>query len=107
MRARLTTRIALVALVAAFASSLHAQTYPSRGLRIVVPFAPGGSTDIFERLIGERLAAALGQPVVIELASGQLEAILGSRGHPDGNGHRRPTPRRVRPKRPPIGKLRR
>ena len=66
MRAKLTTLIALVALVAAFASSLQAQTYPSRSLRIVVPFAPGGSTDIFARLIGERLAAGLGQPVVID-----------------------------------------
>jgi tripartite-type tricarboxylate transporter receptor subunit TctC len=87
MRAKLTTLIALVALVAASASSLHAQTYPSRSLRIVVPFAPGGSTDIFARLIGERLAAALGQPVVIDNrpgAGGNIGAELVAKSPPDG-----------------------
>src|SRR4029453_9238942 len=87
MRARLTTLIALVALVAASAGSLHAQTYPSRSLRIVVPFAPGGSTDIFARLIGERLAAGLGQPVVIDNrpgAGGNIGAEMVAKSAPDG-----------------------
>ena len=87
MRAKLTTLIALVALVAASASSLHAQIYPSRSLRIVVPFAPGGSTDIFARLIGERLAAGLGQPVVIDNrpgAGGNIGAEIVAKSPPDG-----------------------
>ena len=87
MRAKLTTLIALVALVAASASNLHAQTYPSRSLHIVVPFAPGGSTDIFARLIGERLAAALGQPVVIDNrpgAGGNIGAEFVAKSPPDG-----------------------
>ena len=43
-----------------------AQTYPSRPLRWIVPFPAGGSTDLIARLLGEWLAARLGQPVVIE-----------------------------------------
>src|SRR3984957_6607566 len=43
-----------------------ADTYPSRPLRWIVPFPAGGSTDLIARLLGEWLAARLGQPVIIE-----------------------------------------
>src|SRR5262252_5249147 len=87
MRTKLITLIAGVALAAACASSAHAQTYPSRSLRIVVPFAPGGSTDIFARLIGERLAVALGQPVLVDNrpgAGGNIGAEIVAKSSPDG-----------------------
>jgi tripartite-type tricarboxylate transporter receptor subunit TctC len=56
------TGIVLVAL----AASAWAQAWPSKPIRYVVPFAPGGTTDILGRTIAERLAAVLGQPVVVE-----------------------------------------
>jgi tripartite-type tricarboxylate transporter receptor subunit TctC len=52
-----------------------AQDYPSRPIRIVVPYAAGGATDFVARTVGERLAKALGQPVVIDNKAGAAGAI--------------------------------
>lgn len=87
MGARLFAVLTGIALFAATLPSAHAQSWPSRGLRIVVPFAPGGSTDIFARLVGERLATALGQPVVIDNrpgAGGNIGADAVAKAPPDG-----------------------
>src|SRR4051812_32675859 len=87
MRATLLAALTGIALLAAAVPSAHAQSWPSRPLRIVVPFAPGGSTDIFARLVGDRLATALGQPVVIENragASGNIGAEAVAKSAPDG-----------------------
>jgi tripartite-type tricarboxylate transporter receptor subunit TctC len=64
-----------------------AQVYPSRPITIVVPFAPGGATDVLPRMLGERLRAVLGQSVIIENVSGAGGTIgLGrvARAAPDG-----------------------
>jgi len=82
-----TTARVFVALMVLSLSALAQDRYPSRPLRIVVPFAPGGSTDIFARLVGDRLATALGQPVVIENragASGNIGADAVAKSAPDG-----------------------
>ncbi|HWI80468.1 tripartite tricarboxylate transporter substrate binding protein [Ramlibacter sp.] len=87
MRARILAALTGVALFAAALPGAHAQSWPSRGLKIVVPFAPGGSTDIFARLVGERLATALGQPVVIDNrpgAGGNIGADAVAKAPPDG-----------------------
>ena len=54
-----------------------AQAYPTRPVRIVVPYTPGGITDVVTRMVGEQLALALGQPVVIENKPG-ANSILGA-----------------------------
>ncbi|HEY3073999.1 MAG TPA: tripartite tricarboxylate transporter substrate binding protein [Burkholderiales bacterium] len=66
----------------------HAQdAYPSKPLRFILPFPPGGGTDILGRLLAERLAANLGQPVVTENrggAGGNVGAEAAARSAPDG-----------------------
>jgi tripartite-type tricarboxylate transporter receptor subunit TctC len=79
------------ALLLAFAflvGTAHAQEpYPAKPLRLILPFPPGGGTDILGRLLAERLAANLGQPVVTENrggAGGNVGAEAAARSAPDG-----------------------
>jgi tripartite-type tricarboxylate transporter receptor subunit TctC len=65
----------------------HAQTYPSRPVTIVVPFAAGGATDVIARMMAERMRVSLGQPVVVENVGGAAGSIgVGrvARAAPDG-----------------------
>ena len=81
--------IALFALAAlpAFAQQAGAPAWPVKPIRYIVPFAPGGTTDILGRVVGEKLGAALGQQIVIDNKAGQ-GGSLGSaelaRAAPDG-----------------------
>jgi tripartite-type tricarboxylate transporter receptor subunit TctC len=62
--------------------------YPERPIRLVVPFAPGGTNDVIGRIVGERLAARLGQPVVVDNRAG-ANSVLGSEivAHATPDGH--------------------
>jgi tripartite-type tricarboxylate transporter receptor subunit TctC len=54
----------------ALTATVQAQTYPSRAVKIIVPYAPGGMPDTMTRLVGTKLSDALGQPVVVENMGG-------------------------------------
>lgn len=68
-------------------SELGAQNYPAKPVRIIVPFPPGGGTDIMARTMAEKLSAALGQQFIVDNRSGAGGALgtdLAAKGAPDG-----------------------
>jgi len=79
--------LAAIGLLLAGMITASAQSFPSRPVTLLVPFAPGGITDIIGRVVGERMRGALGQPVVIENVSGASGGIALNRLYraaPDG-----------------------
>lgn len=77
----------LVLLAASLPTLAAAQAYPARPIRIIVPWAPGGSTDVLARLIGVKLSESWGQPAVVENkpgASGNIGSDLVAKAAPDG-----------------------
>src|SRR5688500_4877797 len=72
---------------ALFASGAGAQTFPTKPIRVVVPFAPGGATDTFSRALAAELTQALGQTVVVENRPGAgtiVGAEVVAKAPPDG-----------------------
>jgi tripartite-type tricarboxylate transporter receptor subunit TctC len=70
-----------------FIGAASAQPYPSRPVKIIVPFTPGSATDVMARIVGERLNVAWGQPVVVENrpgAGGTIGIRDTARAEPDG-----------------------
>jgi tripartite-type tricarboxylate transporter receptor subunit TctC len=81
-------RFAIAAVLALLATSPgHAQSYPNRPIRLIVPFAAGGAVDVLARLLSAKLADQLGQPVIVENrpgAGGTLAADQVAKSPPDG-----------------------
>jgi tripartite-type tricarboxylate transporter receptor subunit TctC len=83
---KLSTIAALVLSLAA-SSLAHAQSYPTKTVRIIVGLAPGGTTDVFTRTLAQRLTEAWGQTVIVENrpgASGMIGADAVAKAAPDG-----------------------
>ena len=70
-----------------FASTVLAQSWPQKPVRVIVPFAPGGASDLMPRLVGEKLQTLWGQPVLMENrpgAAGNIGMEAGAKSPPDG-----------------------
>ena len=78
----------VLALTLAFAGGASAQQFPTKPVRMIVPFAPGGATDYMARAIAQKMSESIGQPVVVENKPG-ANAILGTdlvaKAAPDGH----------------------
>ena len=79
--------LAALAVIVTFAGEAAAQGWPSRPIRMIVPYTPGGYTDLMARLVGQKVAEALGQTIVFENKPG-ANAIIGTdavaKAAPDG-----------------------
>jgi tripartite-type tricarboxylate transporter receptor subunit TctC len=72
---------------AAMMSASHADTFPSKPIKLIVPFPPGGTTDLLARIVAERLPSVLGQPVIVDNragAGGMLGTDALAKSAPDG-----------------------
>jgi tripartite-type tricarboxylate transporter receptor subunit TctC len=93
VRSAITRRQMLAGAAALTATAVHAsraaaQTYPSQNITLVVPFTPGGSTDILARLLGQRLEVALKYPVIVESRPGAGGSVgVGSVARAAADGH--------------------
>src|SRR3954469_21360993 len=79
--------LAAVALAAFLATAVHAQEWPAKPVRIVVPFPAGGSADLMPRIVAEKLSEKWGQPVIVDNrpgAAGNIGADGVFRAEPDG-----------------------
>lgn len=87
MKRRHILALAVIASLAPVCAALGQAAFPSKAIRLVVPFPPGGPTDIFARQYGQRLGTVLGQQVVIDNkagASGAIGSLEVMRASPDG-----------------------
>ena len=79
--------IAFALTLACFAAPVAAQEYPAKQIRLVVPFPPGGGSDIIARVVAQKLTGSLGQPVVVDNragASGNIAAEIVAKSPADG-----------------------
>ncbi len=80
-------RIMAIGVAAALSAAAHAQDYPAKPVRLIVPFAPGGASDTLGRLVADKMSRSLGQQMIVENRSGAGGVIgsdLAAKADPDG-----------------------
>ena len=80
-------RLFTITLLAFVSAASFAQTYPAKAVRLIVPFPPGGSTDLVARVVGQKMADAWGKQVVIDNrpgANGMIGSDIVAKANPDG-----------------------
>jgi len=85
---RFSVRIILLAVGLGFAAAAQTQNYPNRPIRFIVPFAPGGTSDLVGRVLGAKISEGLGQTVVVDNRGGAGSTIgtqLAAKASPDGH----------------------
>src|SRR5258708_31633272 len=86
---KLVIALALALALVAASAPVQAQNFPTRPITLIVPFPPGGSTDVAGRIVADKMGAFLGQPVIVENvggAGGSIGVRPPARAHP----HRHP-----------------
>ncbi|HEV7800311.1 MAG TPA: tripartite tricarboxylate transporter substrate binding protein [Burkholderiales bacterium] len=81
-------RLAVAIALAGITVGAHAQTYPTKPIRFVVPFAAGGGSDLVARTVAQKITEALGQPVIVDNragAAGTIGADIAAKSPPDGH----------------------
>src|SRR5689334_25202211 len=87
-RRRIFARTAVVLLAFGAIGALAAATYPSKPIRLILPFPPGGPTDIYSRLVAQKVSEAFGQQIVVDNrggASGIIASEIVAKAAPDGH----------------------
>ncbi|MGQ0751952.1 MAG: Bug family tripartite tricarboxylate transporter substrate binding protein [Betaproteobacteria bacterium] len=82
-----TSKVCLLVAVLCTCGVAIAQSYPARPIRMIVPFPPGGGTDISARVVGQKMTEALGQQIIVDNragASGNIAMDIAARAAPDG-----------------------
>ena len=81
------SQLACLCLASVLAGAAFAQNYPAKPIHFIVPFPPGGSTDVLARLIGQKVSERWGQPVLVETKPGAntlIGAEAAAKSAPDG-----------------------
>src|SRR5437764_8012396 len=79
---------AAVAVAAALSSAVHAESFPGKPIKFIVPFPAGGINDVLARIVADKLQVKWGQPIIIEQktgAGGNIGADLAAQAEPDGH----------------------
>src|SRR5215204_1711854 len=78
---------AAIAVPVALASQAQAQTYPTRAITVIIPFAGGSASDVVSRIMLQRMSKSMGQPIIVENrpgAGGNSGTMAAARATPDG-----------------------